>query len=59
MERNNIKSECRYIGFMNNRLNYKCKKCNDKSYRSINELIKKFPNTYQFCNEDVNKFFWY
>ena len=20
------------------------------------ELIKKFPNTYQFCNEDLNKF---
>ena len=51
-----IISKCRYIGFMNNRLNYKCKKCNDKSYKSINGLIKKFPNTYQFCNEDVNKF---
>ena len=25
MKINNIKSECRYIGFMNNRLNYECK----------------------------------
>ena len=41
---------------MNNRLNYKCKKCNDKLYKSINGLIKKSCNTYQFCNEDVNKF---
>ena len=56
MERNNIISECKYIGFKNNRLNYKCKKCNDKSYKSINGLIEKFPNTYQFCNRDLNKF---
>ena len=56
MERNNTKSECRYIGFMNNRINYKCKKCNDKSCKSINELIEKFPNTHQFCNKDLNKF---
>ena len=56
MERNNTRSECKYTGFKNNRLNYKCKKCNDKSYKSINELIEKFPNTYQFCNRDLNKF---
>ena len=46
MERNNIISECKYIGFKNIRLNYKCKKCNDKSYKSINGLIEKFPNIY-------------
>ena len=23
---------------------------------AINELIKKLPNVYQFCNEDINKF---
>ena len=33
-----------------------CKECNDKSYKSINELTEKFPNTYQFCNKDLNKF---
>ena len=36
----------KFINFENNRLNYKCKECNDKSCKSINELIKKFPNTY-------------
>ena len=41
---------------MNNRLHYKCKKRNDKSCKSINELIEKFPNAYQFCNRDLNKF---
>ena len=27
MERKNIKSECEFIGFKNNRLNYRCKEC--------------------------------
>ena len=49
-------SECNFIGIKNNRLCYKCKECNDKSCRSINELIEKFPNTYRFCKGDVNKF---
>ena len=56
IERNNIISECKYIGFENNRLNYKCKKCSDKSYKSINGLIEKFPNIYRVCKEDNNKF---
>ena len=30
--------------------------CNDRWCKSINELIEKFPNTYQFCKGDVNKF---
>ena len=49
-------SECNFIGIKNNRLYDKCKECNDESYKSINTLIKKFPNTYQFCNGDVTKF---
>ena len=56
MERKKIYSKCDYIKFKNNRLEYRCKECNDKSYRSINDLIKKFPNTYQFINKDLNKF---
>ena len=27
-----------------------------KITKSINGLIKKFPNTYKFCNNDINKF---
>ena len=27
-----------------------------RSLKPINELIKKFPNVYQFCNEDIKKF---
>ena len=29
MERNNIKSECKFVEFKSNRLHYKCKECND------------------------------
>ena len=50
-------SECILIGLKNNRLHYKCKECSDESYKSINRLNKKFPNTYRFCNGDVNKFY--
>ena len=56
MERNDIKSECKFIEFRNNKLNYKFKECNDESIKSINELIEKFPIAYQFCNRDLNKF---
>ena len=31
MERKNIKSECNFIGFKDNRLNYRCKECNNVS----------------------------
>ena len=55
-ERKKIISECRYTGFMNNRIHYKCKECNDKLNKSINRLIEKFPNTYRFCNKELNKF---
>ena len=51
----NIKSECDFIGFKNNRLNYRCKECKGRSTNSINRLIKKFPNIHQFCNADRNK----
>ena len=50
------RSECDFIGFKNNRLNYRCKECNEISIKSINDLIEKFPNTYQFCNGDLDTF---
>ena len=56
MERKTIKSECKFIGFKKNRLNYRCKECNRTSTKSINELIEKLPITYQLCNGDFTKF---
>ena len=43
IERKNIKSECEFIGFKNNRLNYRCKECNGTSSKSVNDLTEKFP----------------
>ena len=48
MERKNIKSECEFIGSKNDRLNDRYKECKGTSTESINELIEKFPNVYQF-----------
>ena len=56
MERNKIKSECKYIKHKKNKLTYKYKKCDDISVKSINELIEQFPNTYKFCDKDLDKF---
>ena len=52
----NIKLMCDFIGFKDNRLNYRCKECSNGSYKLINGLIEKFPNVYRFCDGDLNKF---
>ena len=53
MEKRKIKSKRDFIGFKNNKLNYKCKDV-EKCLMSMNGLIKKFPNMHRFCNGDVN-----
>ena len=58
MERNNTKSECKFIKFENNRLNYTCKECNDKSRKSINKL-KTFPIHIYFVMEILINFLYY
>ena len=55
IKRKKIRSECEFIGLKNNRLNYKCKECNEASAKSVNDLIEKFPRMYQFCNGYLNK----
>ena len=52
----NCKSECEFEGLKNNKLSCNCKECRKKQLKPINGLIKKFPNTYKFCNNDINKF---
>ena len=56
IERKKIKSECDYIGFRNNRLNYKCKECGKRSSKLISEFVRNFLITYKFCRGDHNKF---
>ena len=40
----------------NKKLSFNCKPCRKKQLKPINGLIKKFSNTYKFCNGDINKF---
>ena len=41
-------------GLVDNLSEIKDNKCLDK--KLINELVRKFSNTYSFCNGDINKF---
>ena len=59
MERIKIWSECEFIGLKNNRLNYKCKECNETSAKSVNDLIEKIPRTYKFCMVILTNLFCY
>ena len=46
-----------YIKMKNEKLLLKCFICNNYYKKKFNkELIKKFKNTYSFCNNDLNKF---
>ena len=56
MGKNRIIPECQYITHENNKLIYKCKKCNAKSYKPITPLKEKFRNTFNFCNDRIDKF---
>ena len=56
IEKIKINSECCFVGLKNNKLIYKCKECKEERKRPLNKLIENFPNTYQFCNGDLNKF---
>ena len=57
MERKKIRLDCKFIGFKNGRLKYKCKE-SKKSYTKVaNESIKNVPTVYKFCNGDLNKLF--
>ena len=52
----NCKSECELKWLKNNKLSHNCKKSRKKQLKPIHGLIKKFPNTYKFFNNDISKF---
>ena len=47
------KSECDFIGFKNNKLNYICKECGIRCFKLINGSVKNFPIMNQFCKGDI------
>ena len=52
----NCKSECEFRGRKSNNLSYRCSECKKKQLKAINGFINKFPNSYTFCNSDIDKF---
>ena len=57
MKKKKIRSDCEFIGFKRDRLNYKCKKCGEKRTKLKKETIKNVRIMHQFCNGDPNKLF--
>ena len=51
-----MKSVCNLIRRKSNKLYYQCKECKKGQLKPISGFIKKFPNIYQFCNGNINKF---
>ena len=50
MERKKIKLNCKFVGFKNGRLNYKCKECTKSCTKTLNGSSKNFPTLYKFSN---------
>ena len=51
------KSELDYMLFEYNQLIFQCFECKRNYMKDFNkDLIDRFPNTYEFCNEDISKF---
>ena len=50
------KSRLDYISIKDNQLIFRCFRCKKNYQKDFNEeLIKRFANTYKFCNKDLNK----
>ena len=52
-----IRLNCKFVGFKNGRLNYKCKEFTKSCTKTVNGSSKNFPTLYKFSNGDLNKFF--
>ena len=50
------KSELDYMSIKNNQLIFQCLECKKNYKKDYKELIKRFANTYELCNGDINKF---
>ena len=48
-------SVCNFIGLKNNKSHYQCNSCKIRWLKPLDGIIKKFLNTYQFCNDDIKR----
>ena len=56
MERKKIRLNCKFVGFKNGTLNYKCKQYKKSCSKVVTESTKNFPTLHKFCYGDLNKF---
>ena len=47
------KGKCEFLGFKNDRLHYRCKRCKKRRTKSKDGIIKKFPGIYKLWNDDL------
>ena len=53
------KSELDYMSLKDDQLIFRCSECKKNYEKDFNkDLIDRSGNTYRFCNEDINKFFF-
>ena len=53
-----LHSDCKFeLNYMSVKVIFQCLECKKNYKKDFNkELIKRFPNTIEFCNGDTNKF---
>ena len=56
MERKKIRLNCKFVGFKNGTLNYKCKEYKKSCSKVVTESTKNFPTLHKFYYGDLNKF---
>ena len=55
-KRNDCKSELDHMSYEDNQLIFQCFEYKRNYMKDLNkELIKRFENTYEFCNENINR----
>ena len=53
------KFELNYMSIKNNQLIFQCLECKRYYKKDYKDLIKRFANTYELCNGDINNLFCY
>ena len=57
IKENNIMQKCKFIGYRNNSLHYRCKECNKTYTKLPNEAIKHFPICINFAMAILKNYF--
>ena len=55
-ERTRTTQYCKFVKLHEDKLMHECLSCKNRSFKSINTLIRKFSNTFKLCGNDNEKF---